>query len=163
MTALVSDASVLIELDRGGLIEDFLAMGVDPIVPWLVREEIGPDLARRFDRSGHATEASARAEAILAQEAFQAMGGRASLSGCQVLSIAAAHSLILLIGDRALREHAAAKGVRCHGVLWVLDVMEERGGAPARLRAALVAMKAHRRCRLPQQEVESRVRRWPVR
>jgi len=65
---------------------------------------------------------------------------------------------LLLAGDGALWALATSEGVEHHGVLWVLDRMEETGVlTQARLLQGLTAIAGHPRCRLPKDEVKKRL------
>jgi len=90
---------------------------------------------------------------------------RASLSvpDCFALALAKERQWLLLTGDGKLRELAGSEGVECHGVLWLLDMMEE-AGTPAiqSLHDGLTALAAHPRCRLPRREITIRLERYRI-
>ncbi len=66
-------------------------------------------------------------------------------------------------GDRDLRELAEKESVDCHGVLWLLDRMEEAGMPDIRrLLDGLRAISRHPRCRLPRREVTTRLERYEM-
>lgn len=72
-------------------------------------------------------------------------------------SLAKAQAAILLAGDAAMRRLAEAEEVRCHGVLWVFDRLEEHRVVQAGvLHGGLTRVVAHPRCRLPQDAVSQR-------
>lgn len=77
------------------------------------------------------------------------------------LSLAKAEAAILLAGDAAMRRLAEAEEVRCHGVLWMFDQMEERRAVPAAaLHEGLTRVVAHPRCWLPREAVNLRLARY---
>jgi hypothetical protein len=56
---------------------------------------------------------------------------------------------------------AQKEGVECHGVLWVLDELEQTGVlGSAELELALSTLAAHKDTRLPVAEVASRIARY---
>lgn len=70
------------------------------------------------------------------------------------LALAKEHNWPLLTGDSQLRDLAVAENVECHGVLWLLDRMEEAGIAGIQpLHDGLEALAGHPRCRLPRREI----------
>ena len=70
---------------------------------------------------------------------------------------------LLLTGDAQLRDLAAGENVECHGVLWLLDLMEGAGIPGVRpLHDGLVALAAHPRCRLPRREITIRLERYRI-
>ena len=84
-----------------------------------------------------------------------------SIHDSYALSLAKAEAAILLAGDAAMRRLAEAEEVRCHGVLWVFDRLEEhRVVAAAALHAGLSRVVAHPRCWLPRDMVDQRLRRY---
>lgn len=50
-----------------------------------------------------------------------------SSQDCSVLITAREKNAVLLTGDNSLRKIAAAEGLEVHGVLWVLDVLLDKG------------------------------------
>jgi hypothetical protein len=64
-------------------------------------------------------------------------------------------------GDGSLRTLAEAEQVECHGVLWVLDELEQHCVLTAeQLLNALLLITSHSRCRLPKAEVQVRLARY---
>jgi hypothetical protein len=162
MIILVADASVLIDLERGDLLKVALA-GPDMIaVPDFLydmelREYDGPTL---LAHGLQIIQLDAR-EMTAAQDLFNDNGCGLSLPDCSAFVCSGRTDHQLLTGDRALREHAEAAGMTPHGVLWLLDRLHDTGSvAPNVLHNGLTAMAAHRRTRLPKNEVELRLRRW---
>lgn len=67
----------------------------------------------------------------------------------------------LLSGDRDLRDLAGEEGVDCHGILWLVDCMEEIGIPGIRkLCDGLQLIAKHPRCRLPRKEIGIRLERY---
>ncbi len=68
---------------------------------------------------------------------------------------------ILLTSDRALRAAAGTEAVEAHGVLWVIDRLEESGLLPnEELFRALSALQADPLVFLPQDELQARLVRF---
>ena len=79
------------------------------------------------------------------------------------LALAKEREWFLLTGDGHLRELAARENVLCHGVLWLLDMMEEAEVPGIQLlHDGLTALAAHPRCRLPVREITIRLERYKV-
>lgn len=157
-TLLVSDTSVLIDLERGGMLEALFQLPFDVGVPDVMYErEIkswdGPDLVGM----GLQVLELEAAGVALAQD-YRARDPRLSLPDAFALALAKSGEHMLLAGDGALRTLASSEGVEHHGVLWVLDQLETAGVlTPAQLLTGLTAISSHPRCRLPKDEVRKRL------
>ena len=125
MKILVSDTSVLIDLDRGCLVEAAFRLPFEFTVPDLLyerefREHGGPE----FVRLGLRVE-ELDGDAVALALGFLRMRRSLSLPDSFALALAKRNAWTLLSGDRELRELAEEEEVRCHGVLWLLDRMSE--------------------------------------
>ena len=81
-----------------------------------------------------------------------------SLPDCFGLVLAKTHAWVLLSGDRALSRLATDEAVECHGVLWLLDKMNDAAVLNVReLYDGLTAISKHPRCRLPKSEIRRRL------
>jgi hypothetical protein len=77
------------------------------------------------------------------------------------LSLAKERAWPLLTGDSELRSLAIRENVECHGVLWLLDQLEEASAAGLqRMYDGLLSLAVHPRCRLPKREVTIRLERY---
>ena len=161
MNVLVSDTSVLIDLERGSLLETSFALTFRFAVPDLLyRQELAEhggqalvDLGLRVEE----LDAQGVALAFRYRQAHRSL----SLPDCFALALAKLNSWILLAGDGHLRRLAANEGVACHGVLWVIDRVSEQGLlANSELYTSVQAIAAHPRCRLPRQELRERLKRF---
>lgn len=163
MKVLVSDTSVLIDLDRGGLVESTFRLPFEFTVPDLLyerelREHGGPEFVRL----------GLRVEELDGDGVSLALGylrKRRSLSLPDSFGFALAkrNAWTLLSGDRDLRELAEEEEVRCHGVLWLLDRMFEHSVIEQDdLCAGLGKIAAHPRCRLPKSEIRKRLLAYSV-
>ena len=163
MNVMVADTSVLVDLERGGLLEQCFSLPYKFTVPDLLYRN---ELARRRDGPDFGESLLAlglRIEELDGNETSRAIRYRRkrpnlSLPDAFALALAAARKWTLLTGDGALRAFAATLSVVCHGVLWILDRLLEAGIArPAELVAGLTSIRDHPRCRLPREEIVSRL------
>ncbi len=161
MAILVSDTSILIDLERGVLIEALFQLPHDFIVPDILFDRelkggLGDQLLALGLRVAELTPAEvARATLVRRQ--------RAALSTPDTFAFALARerTWTLLTGDGALRALAAQENVPTHGVLWILDELYATGlVANSRLYAGLTAISSHPRCRLPTGEVALRLAQY---
>jgi hypothetical protein len=157
---LVSDTSVLVDLQRGGLLELALGLPYEFAVPDLLFERE----LRTWDGlavEGHVTVLALDAGGVELAVGYRRADTRLSLPDAFALALARLGGHTLLCGDAALRSMANAEGVECHGVLWVLDELARLEAAePQVLSGALRAISEHPRCRLPRAEVRMRLEAW---
>lgn len=159
MKVIVPDTSVLIDLDRGSLLEESFCLPFDFVVPDLLYERElkdhgGPDLIKL----GLKIAELADDELALA---FHYWHRRRPLSLPDgfALALAKTSSAILLTGDHELRKLAEEEGTACHGLLWLLDRIFDAKAAPGnKLSVGLGKIAANPRCRLPKLEVGKRLR-----
>jgi len=158
MTVLVSDTSVLIDLERGDLLDASFSLEHEFAVPdVLYHQELQGD---RLIEMGLRVEEVSQTGVV---KAVRYRSGRPTLSVPDSFSLALAKERrwTLLTGDRDLRELAEAESVECHGVLWLLDRMEEAGiPSIGCLLAGLRRISSHPRCRLPRREITIRLERY---
>jgi predicted nucleic acid-binding protein len=164
MKVLVSDTSVLIDLERGVLLETAFALSFELAVPDLLYEqELKPHDGARL------LELGLRVEELAAEHIVQALEYRRrepalSVPDSFALALAGARQWTLLTGDGALRRLAATEAVECHGVLWVLDQMHDAAVVSVQqLYDGLRAIASHPRCRLPQREIRLRLHQYAMR
>jgi hypothetical protein len=161
MIVLVSDTSVLIDLERGGLLEAAFSCGLTMAVPDLLYdrelEETNGSLLRTL---GLNVISLTPDEVALAQQ-LRKQQPCLSLPDCFALSCALRPDYALVTGDKLLRTTAQSKQCSVYGVLWMLDQMEASGRVGAStLHEGLTRITNHERCRLPRAEVMARLRRW---
>ena len=161
MQVLVSDTSVLIDIERASLTARLFDLPYDFVVPDLLYETelldwMGPDLL----------DLGLKVEELTPQETARATElkrAKAMLSTPDVFAfcLAAERDWVLLTGDGALRTEAERQKISMHGVLWVFDEMEHHGVCSvATLKAGLEAVRDHPRCRLPTREINRRLARY---
>jgi hypothetical protein len=161
MIVIVSDTSVLIDLERGGLLEHAFSCGMTMAVPDLLYEkELEPYNGAYLQRLGLGV-ASLNADEVTLAQAIKVECVSLSLPDCFALSCALRVDHALVTGDRVLRAEAERRAAQAYGLLWMLDQMEISGRvSKGVLREGLARIAAHPRCRLPKSEVTNRLDRW---
>lgn len=161
MAVLVSDTSVIIDLERGDILETVFALDAVFAVPDLLfhRELAGP-LGDRLLALGLQVEELQSAElegaTLLSRE-----DRTLSLPDTFAFALARSRQWTLLTGDAGLRRAAEAHQLDVHGTLWILDKLEADGVCAAGvLDAALTKTSNHPRCRLPRAEILKRLARY---
>ena len=161
MAILVSDSSVLIDLERGALLDVAFVCDLTMVVPDLLYEnELKASNGPALLNLGLTVVELTPAEVELAQDVL-ALRPALSLEDCFALAAATRPDHILLAGDGALRSEATARRIQCNGLLWLLDQMlaSDRVTSLA-LHEGLTKLSRHPRCRLPKAEVEKRIKNW---
>lgn len=161
MIILVSDTSVLIDLERGGLLEPAFSCGLTMVVPDLLyARELESENGPLLRKLGLGVVALNSDEVAFAQQLRKQQPGL-SLPDCFALSCAQRKGHALVSGDKILRTEAQARQCTVYGLLWILDQMEaSQVVGPAVLHEGLSRIWNHPRCRLPKQEVVVRLERW---
>lgn len=160
MAILVSDTSIIIDLDRGSLLADLFTLPFEFAVPDLLFEqELKGELGNRLVALGLKVEELASSETRRATAIIREHK-QLSLPDTFAFAIAESRKWGLLTGDGRLRHLATVSEVDVHGVLWVCDQMEAADIPKDRLHSGLTAIHAHPRCRLPNDEVAERLARY---
>ncbi len=160
---LVSDTSVLIDLQRGGILYAVFRLPMTFAVPDVLYERElrawpGGDL-----RDQGLVVLALDGDGVELAQTYRARERRLSLPDALALALAKTGGNILLAGDACLRDQAVIEGVDCHGVLWVLDELLEHGvAAGEELGRALRQIAEHPRCRLPRAEVQKRLSKYAL-
>ena len=162
MKVLVSDTSILIDLERGGFLDAVFLLPFEFAVPdVLYEQELAGEWGDQLRNFG------LRVEEISAEGLANALKYRAnrsvlSLPDSFALALAHERNWMLLTGDRQLRQLAIEEKVACHGILWLLDHLEELQKLPLTLLLeGLEALARHPRCRLPRSDIAVRLERNP--
>lgn len=161
MLILVSDTSVLIDLERGELLEHAFSCGLIMAVPDLLyQNELEMENGLYLRELGLNVLSLSPDETEFAQS-VRKVRPTLSLPDCFALSCALREGHILLTGDRNLRNEATARKAEAYGLLWLLDQMEASDEISfTLLHEGLSKIVAHPRCRLPKAEVDGRLLRW---
>jgi hypothetical protein len=161
MRVLVSDTSVLVDLERGNLlVRAFSLEGTFAVPDVLFEQELRPYGGEQLLEMGLRVEKLDGAGVELAQE-YRRKQRALTVADSFALALSKKNDWILLSGDGALRSLASDEQVECHGVLWVLDRLESANIAPCReLHEGLKLISEHPKCRLPKKEIQIRLERY---
>jgi hypothetical protein len=163
MKVLVSDTSVLVDLERGALVDSCFRLPFEFAVPDLLyRRELADFGGPALIEAGLRVEELSSAELAAAQE-LRGAHPKLSLPDAFAYSLASARDWALLTGDGELRALARAQKMTCFGVLWLCDQLFDGKVVGAEILAvALETIAAHPRCRLPRAEIAARIERYRV-
>lgn len=161
MMVLVADTSVLIDLERGGLLAQAFSCGLTMVVPDLLYDrELEHENGLLLRQLGLGILALSPDEVQFAQRLRTQCPGL-SLPDCFALSCSRRPDHALVSGDRLLRSEALARDCSVYGLLWILDQMEASGKVHTdSLFEGLSRIWNHPRRRLPKAEVMERLQRW---
>ena len=161
MIILVSDTSILIDLERGGLLEAAFSCGLTMVVPDLLYErELEPENGALLRKLGLGVVSLTPEEVALAQK-LRTERKALSLPDCFALSCATRADHALVTGDKILRTEAMARLGTVYGLLWMLDQMAASGSVSTTLLyEGLSRISSHPRCRLPHVEIRARLNGW---
>ena len=158
---IVNDASCLIDLRKGGLLEALCRLPYRLLIPLPVRASevlhFSSQEWQYLDSHGLTTHDLTPAEVT---QAFTLRGHHPALTAndCFCLVTALANRGILLTGDAQLRKVAIQRGLRVHGVLWVIDELAAADACPTpQLIDALTRWQSDNTVFLPRQEIAKRL------
>lgn len=164
MRVAVQDANILIDLELAGLLDSWLALGIEThTTDFIVRQlKTGGhrEALARIRKGGIQRHALGAAEMAEMVGLFQELSGGPDLNDCSVLFLARKLDALLLTGDKPLRIEAERRRIEVHGTLWILDQLVAEAvispeNAAARLRGLLDTGRF-----LPLRESEKRIRMW---
>jgi len=160
MAVLVSDTSVLIDLERGGLLVPAFASGLSMVVPDLLYEGELKDTNGPYLRTlGLGVLALDPPELQLVQT-IKRRRSVLSLADCFALVLALREDHALVTGDRNLRKEAEKEKTATYGLLWLLDQLVALGVDRSTLHQGLSGIASNVKCRLPRDEVMRRLTEW---
>jgi predicted nucleic acid-binding protein len=164
MRIIVSDSSCLIDLRKASLLDAFLRLPYEILIPNTLFED---ELLKFTDEekgllSNGLTVVDLPGERVL--RAQQVAHDLPQLSIHDAFAFALAESTpgcILLTGDGALRDLAAQQAITVHGVLWVIDEIHANALAAAEdLLAALRLFAEDVTVRLPRRSLALYIKRY---
>lgn len=158
---LVSDTSVLIDLEIGELLEAAFRLPFAFAVPDLLyeRELKSRDGGRLRELGLQVAELDGAGVADAVE--YRKRVPELSLPDCFALALAGRYDWTLLTGDAKLRRLAQAIAIDCHGLLWLLNEMFSAGATtPQALHDGRLAVSEHPRSRLPRAEVRQLLLRF---
>jgi len=165
MRIVVSDSSCLIDLRKASLLDAFLTLPYEVLIPnTLFEDELLKFTAtekRTLLRNGLKVVDVPGAGVLRAREVIQQAPGLSIHDGF-AFAVAEEHDgCILVTGDRLLRALAARHGIETHGVLWILDQIHQHGlRTPGDLVAALRLFEQDSTVRLPRRDLLASIRRY---
>ena len=161
MKILVSDTSVLIDLERGTFLDSCFQLPFEFAVPDLLyARELAEFGGQQLIARGLRVEELTPNEVAVAQT-VRGAHPKLSMPDAFAFSLATERGWSLLSGDAELRALAHTREVSCFGVLWVLDqFFDGHVIEAATIIAGLDVIAAHPRCRLPRSEIQARLERY---
>jgi len=161
MTILVSDTSVIIDLERSQLLDACFRLPHEFAVPDLLyHRELAEFGGAALVNLGLRVEELTPDE-LTAVQAVRRVRPKLSLPDSYAYALASGRQWTLLTGDAELRAVAQAEAIPFFGVLWVTDqLFEGKAIEAATVAEGLEALAAHPRCRLPRAEVQARITRY---
>ncbi|GEO43526.1 hypothetical protein SAE02_76740 [Skermanella aerolata] len=160
---IVNDACCLIDLRKARLLHAALSLPHRFVVPYPVRAsellEFTAQEWQLLDDSGVET-FDLPPDAVSEALAIKAQRGRLSANDCFCLVATARHdNAVLLTGDQLLRKSAGEMGIEVHGVLWIIDLLQDAGWRPLELLvSALETWRGDPAVFLPAEEIDKRLR-----
>lgn len=161
MHILVSDTSILIELDAHKVLRQLFQLPQEIVIPDLLYESELITLSSC--RKEELLEWGLRVESLDADEMavaefFQIQAKGLSGPDCVALALAAKREWHLLSGDGLMRKFAARESIPCNGTLWLLDRMMEESILTQELYCrTLLALRDDPLCRLPVSLIAARL------
>jgi hypothetical protein len=133
MRVLVSDTSVLVDLERGNLLQAAFLLPLEFAVPDVLYHRELKDFGGQ-----QLTDLGLRIEELPPEGVELAKNFRDRKPGLSVpdafaAALAKTQGWALLAGDGLLRELAAEEAVECRGVLWLMDLMLEEAVVEAQV------------------------------
>jgi predicted nucleic acid-binding protein len=165
MRIVVSDNSYLIDLRKASLLDTFLKLPYEILIPDTLFEEellkFTETQKRAMLRGGMKVIALPGERVLRAQQVIRAAPQLSAHDGF-AFALAETHAgCILLTGDGYLRNLAATHKIEVHGFLWVVDEIHRNRLSPAKaLCNALRQLAGDPAVRLPRRELAAYIRRY---
>lgn len=162
----VKDANIFIDLESMGLLDLWLMLGYETLTSTFVANELEDGKhaqALSYILSGQIT--AVNLELTDFYELYEELeDSGVSSTDVSVLYLAQQHEAILLTGDKTLRVQAGVECVECHGSLWIMQQLVDRGYlqplvAAEKLKALLLLTGEERRF-LPKAICEEMISSW---
>jgi len=165
MIIVVNDASILIDLMKIDLSDEFFRLPFKMHTTDIVSAEITDENALRFRQYINKKKIQIRRFSDKEMEEIlkiQAENLPLSLADCSCFWLCKQLSAILLTSDGKLRRSASEKDIPVHGILWVFDnLISEKemtiGEADNKLKALMEINP-----RLPREECYKRLKKWKI-
>lgn len=165
MRVIVSDSSCLIDLRKASLLDTFLKLPYEFLIPnTLFEDELLKFTAaqKRALRRGGLRIVDLLGTQVLGAQSVVRQQPSLTIHDGLAFVLAQSHAgAILLTGDKVLRTFAEAEGIEVRGVLWLIDEIHRHGvDTPENLAVVLQALAADPTVRLPRQELVKFIRRY---
>ena len=165
MRIIVSDSSCLIDLRKASLLDAFLKLPYEILIPNTLFEGELLKLTSAQKKSlvrGGLKVMDLPGERVLRAQQVVRGAPQLSIHDGFAFALAETHEgCILLTGDGSLRTLATAHKIEVHGVLWVVDeIHANKLTAGASLHAALVLLSQDPAVRLPRRELTASIKRF---
>ncbi|MBW4622197.1 MAG: hypothetical protein KME17_22940 [Cyanosarcina radialis HA8281-LM2] len=164
MRILISDTSCLIDLRKASLLEAFVRLRYDLVIPDVLLEQelvnfstVDKELLQKELRV-----VSLPGEGVIGVQSVNRDYPALTLNDCFAFVIAEqTPNCILMTGDRRLRDLASSSGIEVHGILWGIDEMyNARSATVSQLYSALLLFKADSTVRLPAKDLNIWIERY---
>ncbi len=165
MEIIVNDTNIFIDLYSIGLLRALCELPYDVRTVDFVINEI-KDPGQSESLSALATEGKIKVEKFSIEELseiieeYSKVPGNLSFPDCSVCYYARKHSATLLTGDRQLRKYAEGNNVSVRGVLFIFDELVDKGIIVADIAAQKLRDLSNVNLRLPNSEIEKRLKKW---
>lgn len=164
---VVNDTNVFIDLLDVGLLDKFFLLPweihtTDFVMLELLREG-QKEAVETYKHAGKLNVAEFDFEEVIAINGLHKRfkdNTNVSLTDCSVWYYAKQNNYTLLTGDRKLRNSAMNDGVEVRGIIHVFDELVETRTIPSGIAAEKLALLKELNPRLPQNEIEKRLRMW---
>lgn len=165
MRIVISDSSCLIDLRKASLLDAFLRLPYELLIPnTLFEEELLKFSAAQKTGliRGGLKVVDLPGDSVLRARQIAREMPHLSIHDGFAFALAESHDgCILLTGDSALRTLAMERDIEVHGVLWVIDELHRHTRCTAQtLLIALRLLAADPTVRLPQRELAAYIKRY---
>ena len=160
---VIQDANIIIDLHNAGILEQWFQLGIPTLTSDMVEQELQAgsqwEGVKVFIESNELEVVSFTADEVLQIYSIKNQCA-VSLPDCSVIYLSQKESSRLLTGDRRLRKVAEGLEIQCGGVLWVFDLLIERGILSGQLASSALEQMIEEGSRLPINEVDKRLKFW---
>lgn len=165
MRIVVSDSSCIIDLRKVSLLDIFLKLPYEILIPDLLFEEEllkFTEAQKRALVNGGLKVIDMPGERVLRAQQVMRSNPRLSVHDGFAFSLAESHpGCILLTGDGCLRDLALTQKIEVHGLLWIIDEMHRHQLRAADLLCAALRVLANDPAvRLPQDDLAAYIRKY---
>lgn len=165
MRIVVSDSSCLIDLRKASLLDVFLRLPHEILIPNTLFEEelvrFTPEQKESLIRGGLQVIDLPGERVLRARTIARALPHLSIHDGFAFALAESRPGCILLTGDGGLRGLAEENDIEVHGVLWVIDEIHANGLATTQaLLEALHGLAADDSVRLPRRDLAAQIRRY---